>query len=102
MQPLMSKQIKPRGCTARHAGRGGEQGMLMYNGGRMQPTCACRGVCVCLTSPHPIPDHRIGSAHCHHEGAARVALHVHKAVLVYAEEEQHKKVLKLACFRVGT
>lgn len=51
--------------------------------------CVC--VCVCLTSRHPIPDHRVGSAHCHHEGAARVALHVHKALLVYAEEEQRRR-----------
>lgn len=55
-------------------------------------------------SPHltPIPHHRVGSAHCHHEGTARAALQVHKAVLVYAREGSSGDAKIGACFRVGS
>lgn len=55
-------------CTYAGGGGGGEQGMLMYITGRMQPIRAYRGGVrkkrVCLTSPRPIPDQTtvLGSA----------------------------------------
>lgn len=91
-------------------GGGGEQGMLMYITGRMQPIRTCRGgvrkkECA---SPHLAPSQTRppcwARPNCHHEGAARVALQVHKAVLVYAEKDQRrseKVCYNWACFRVG-
>lgn len=85
-------------------GGDGGQGMLMYITDRVQPICAYRR-CACVgASPHltPIPHHRVGSAHCHHEGTARAALQVHKAVLVYAREGSSGDAKIGACFRVGS
>ena len=50
--------------------------------------CACVHVCVPqLTSSQTTV---LGRPIAHHEGAARVALHVHEAVLVYAPRQQHR------------
>lgn len=88
MQPASRAELKPRGCTARTRGDGG--GRRGAGHAYVEWLAAC-SLDVSLHMWCEV-EANIRSALCPiTKGVARAALHVHEAVLVYAQEEQHQR-----------